>query len=116
MTCISLNIHVVLYSVIIRSITTSKEYVKTESCNVVIDQEKIRPAERWHDQALHSPNGSPVLLIKKSDGNLHFCKDSCALNEISISNRYLLLIVKILVTRLAEAKHFTRLDLHSGYW
>jgi hypothetical protein len=41
-----------------------------------------------------SPAASPVLFVKKPGGGLRFCVDYRALNNISVKDRYPLLLVK----------------------
>ena len=43
--------------------------------------------------ASQSPAGSPILLVKKSDGSLRLCVDYRVLNQGTIKNRYPLPLV-----------------------
>ncbi|GJT47862.1 putative nucleotidyltransferase, ribonuclease H [Tanacetum coccineum] len=54
-----------------------------------------------------SPWGAPVLFVKKKDGSMRLCIDYRELNKITICNRYPL--------QLQGAKHFSKIDLRSGY-
>ncbi|KAF3773917.1 Transposon Ty3-G Gag-Pol polyprotein [Nymphaea thermarum] len=39
-------------------------------------------------QPSRSPFASPPLLVRKKDGNWRFCVDLCALNAITMKDRY----------------------------
>ena len=62
-----------------------------------------------------SPAGALILFDKKSDGNLCLCIDYQGLNNLTIKNRYLLLLISKSLNRLGRAKRFTQLDLTSAY-
>lgn len=63
----------------------------------------------------HSPFGSPVLLVKKKDGNWRFCVDYRKLNAMTVKNRFPMPIVEEILDELAGSKFFTKLDMKSGY-
>ena len=62
-----------------------------------------------------SPYGAPVLFVDKKDGKLRLCVDYRALNKVTVKNSYPLPRIDDLFDRLAGAKYFSRIDLHSGY-
>jgi hypothetical protein len=62
-----------------------------------------------------SPYGSPMLFVRKKDGSLRMCIDYRLLNKITIKNKYPLPRVDELLSRVAGAKYYTKLDLQSGY-
>ena len=63
-----------------------------------------------------SPWVSPIVLVPKKDGSLHFCVDFRKLNMIMKKDVYPLPRLEDILDTLGEAKYFTSLDLASGYW
>ena len=63
-----------------------------------------------------SPWASPVVLVKKKDGSLHFCIDLRKLNARTIKDAYSLPRIEQSLDCLNGASIFTSLDLKSGYW
>ncbi len=66
-------------------------------------------------QPSKSPAGAPILFDKKLDGSLCLCVDYWGLNNLTIKNRYPLLLIGEALDRLGQAKQFTYLDLTSAY-
>jgi hypothetical protein len=58
---------------------------------------------------------SPVFFVKKKDGTLRFVQDYRKLNAMTIRNRYPLPLVPDIMSRVAGAKFFTKLDVRWGY-
>src|SRR5882672_8635010 len=68
---------------------------------------RIRPSK--------SPMASPCFFIKKKDGLLRLVQDYRKLNNMTIKNRYPLLLIPELHDKIKEAKFFSKLDIHWGY-
>ena len=63
-----------------------------------------------------SPWCSPVVLVKKKDGETRFCVDYRKLNEVTKKDSYPLPNLTEMLSCLGGAKWFSVLDLRSGYW
>jgi hypothetical protein len=62
-----------------------------------------------------SPYASPFFFIQKKDGKLRPVQDYRRINDITISNQYLLPLITDLLTDLSGASIFTKLDVRDGY-
>ena len=79
-----------------------KTYIKTDLANGF-----IRPSK--------SPAGILIFFDWKPDRSLRFCVDYWGLNNITIKNRYPLLLIGESFDLLGRAKRFTQLDLTNAY-
>jgi hypothetical protein len=63
-----------------------------------------------------SPWSSPVILVRKKNGELRFCVDYRKLNDVTRKNSFPLPRIDDTLDTLSGAKWFSTLDLKSGYW
>lgn len=62
-----------------------------------------------------SPMASPVFFVKKKDGKLRLVQDYRKLNDLTVKNRYPLPLASDIISRLRQAKYFTKFDVRWGY-
>ena len=63
-----------------------------------------------------SPWSSPIILVKKKDGEMRFCIDYRKLNSVTIGQAHPLPRVDDILDSLGDAQYFSTLDLKSAYW
>ena len=54
---------------------------------------------------------SAFFFVKKKDSKLHLIQDYWKLNDITVKNQYLLLLISKLIDKLKNTKHYTKLDI-----
>ncbi len=59
---------------------------------------------------------SPIVLVRKKDGTIHFCVDYHKLNVATHKDAYLLPRIDDILEGLRGAKYFCSIDVASGYW
>ena len=74
----------------------------------MLDQKVIEPSE--------SPWASPIVLVQKNDGGVRFCVDCRKLNRVTKLAKFLLPRIDDTLDQQAGSRHFSTLDLASGYW
>jgi hypothetical protein len=71
--------------------------------------------EKGFIHPISSPWGAPVIFVLKKDGTQRLCVDYCALNEITIKNKYPLARIDDLFDQLHDVCVFPKIDLQSRY-
>ena len=67
-------------------------------------------------QPSSSPWSSPIVLVRKKDGTLHFCVGYRRLNSVTKADTFPLPRMDDILDQLGNYKFFSTLDLKSGYW
>ena len=67
-------------------------------------------------QPSSSPWASPVVLVEKKDGNVHFCVDYCKVNQVAKVDAYPMPRAEDVLEEMGPAKYISTLDLARGYW
>ena len=92
-----------IYSLELVKLKTLKTYIKTHLKTGFI-------------QPFKSPAGASILFNKKPDGNHWLCVNYWGVNNLTIKNQYLLLLISEALDWLGRAKQFTQLKLSSAYY
>ena len=82
----------------------------------VVDKQVNEMLETGIIRQSNSPWASPIVLVRKKDGNWRFCIDFRKVNDLTVKDAYPLPQVNDIVDSLNGQKYFSTLDLTSGYW
>jgi hypothetical protein len=93
-----------------------KQYPLPFASKQVIIDEVRSMLEQGVIEPSTSPYTSPVVLVKKKDGQYRFCIDFRALNKVTVFDAEPIPDVEELFARLATGEYFTKIDLTKGYW
>lgn len=63
-----------------------------------------------------SPWCSPIVLVRKKDGNLRFCIDFRKTNDLTVKDSHPLPRIDDTLETLSNASWFSTLDMRKGYW
>ncbi|XP_066983831.1 uncharacterized protein [Macrobrachium rosenbergii] len=63
-----------------------------------------------------SPWSSPVVLVKKPDGEFRMCFDYRRVNEVTKPDSYPLPRIEDCIDRMGKSKYISKFDLLKGYW
>ena len=59
---------------------------------------------------------SPIVVVKKKDGDIRICIDYRKLNAVTKRDAYPMPRIDDILDELGQAKYITTLDLAKGYW
>ncbi|XP_061705652.1 uncharacterized protein LOC133516650 [Cydia pomonella] len=59
---------------------------------------------------------SPIILVRKKNGDFRLCVDFRKLNSITVKDKYPLPVIEEHIEKLGEKKYFTSLDLSQGFY
>ena len=99
----------------------SDHVIDCKMYNLTLDKQKELDAfldenlKSGHIRPSKSPFASAFFFVKKKDGRLRPVQDYRKLNNITVKNRYPLLLISELINKLKTAKYFTKLDIRWGY-
>ena len=85
-----------------------KQRILIEQVNEMLDLDVVEPCE--------SAWSSPVLIVKKKNGQPRFCLDSRKLNSVTKKDAYNLPYVSEILDNLRDAKFLTSIDLSKAFW
>ena len=94
---------------------TSRPYSMTQRELFALREYLDKELAKGFIRVSRSPVSSPVLFVKKSNGDLRFCIDYRGLNNITIKNRYSLPLIQETLNQLSKAKFYTKLDVISAF-
>ena len=81
----------------------------------VLNQKLGELLEKGYVRPSSSPFGAPVLLVKKTDGDMRLCIDYRALNKVTVRDGYPLPNIDMLIEGLSGAQWFSKVDCKAGY-
>jgi hypothetical protein len=86
-----------------------------------IEQEELRKQldeliARGFIRPSQSPYGSPVLFVKKKNGQMRMCVDYRAINALAVKWKYPIPDINMLLDQLRGARYFTKINLNQAYY
>ena len=85
-----------------------KEEIVNREVQYMLDNDLVEPSS--------SPWSSPVVLVKKEDGQDRLCFDYRRLNEVTETDSYPLPRVEDCIDQVGNAQYISKFDLLKGYW
>lgn len=63
-----------------------------------------------------SPWCSPVLMVRKKNGEYRFCFDGRQLNKVTVKDAFALPFIDSILSRLRDARYLSSIDLKKAFW
>ena len=94
-------------------------YFKNHSLSL----QELQVVRKWLDENLakgficksRTQCAAPLMLAAKPDGEVCICQDYCRLNNVTIKNRYLLLLIQETLDALCNAKFYIKLNIIAAF-
>jgi hypothetical protein len=99
-----------------RPIRQKARSVRPVAEEAAIEKEVAQMKEKGVIVESHSPWSSPVVLVKKKNGEVRFCVDFRVLNEHTVKDPYPLPRTDRTLEALSGSLWFCTMDLTSGFW
>ena len=93
-----------------------RPYRTTPENKQEIDRQVDDMLQRGIIQESVSPWSSPVVLVKKKNGEMRFCVDFRAVDKVTKKDSFPMPLVADTLDALSGTQYFSTLDLKSGYW
>lgn len=81
-----------------------------------VEEELHKLLEQGVIEPSNSPWAAPLVVVPKPDGTTRLCVDYRKLNAVTKKDAYPMPLISEILDSFAGAKHFTTLDLRSGYY
>lgn len=95
---------------------SSRPYRIAETQRLAVDQQLVEMLEHNIIQPSKSPWSSPIVLVRKKNGQYRFCTDFRKLNAVTVKDVYPLPRIDDTLQALSGQRYFSSLDMYSGYW
>ena len=94
----------------------SKPYLVPLAMRMTISEEIEKMKALGAIEPSTSPYSSPIVMVKKKDGDIRFCVDYRKLNQVTRFNAEPLPDFDELIGGLQDKKVLSKIDLSKGYW
>lgn len=96
------------FAVVPRRLSYTEKNVVRDIINELLEKKVIKPSE--------SEYSSPIVLVRKKNGEFRMCVDFRVLNKHLIRSHYPLPLIEDQLDVLLDKKYFTLLDLKDGFY